>query len=336
MRTFINITTIIILLAATPGCSRFRQLTRRDYAKLHDPFTSSITDEEAIAQHALERDRAEATAGVTRLGDGTGGVTRPTNAMIVAQSNPQPKATADGAGPSLSDFVGKTVETPVAETTASARAPMNGSDMADFTSFLEEQATARGMTETARELDVDFSEWAAAEKQEWQRETASLEEKAAPLISPIQQVSRTVSAADSADLTQLAATQNMARASSAAIEVATPLIQKNVAAQVPVKQFSAAKNTAAVQTIGTENPFAEINYQPSPKVANSNATPAGFAARPPRTAAPEPEWAASSSPTPAAKSAPVFDFNDVPSDSKRLDSGFNFDTGWKPSNLVQP
>ena len=335
MRTFLNTTVLILLLAATSGCSRFRQLTRRDYARLHDPFASHLTDEEAIAQHARENDKAKNTAGIVRLDNDAATTNQISKTVTVAQSTALPNesasnsfpgvkvrgmgdVTANQSGPSLSDFVGKPAEPAVAAITGSASEALVGSDLADFTSFLEQQATASGITETARKPDEDFAQWAAAEKQEWQQKTTAVAKKATPLINPIQQVSQAVSAAGSADHANRTAVKNMthpaSHPASDAVEIATPLLQNSTSARPSVNPIAPTADTRSTAPIGVKTPFAN----PPSQIAESDLT---------------------SPSSQIAHEAPAFDFNEVSevsSESGKLDSGFNFDSGWKPSNLVLP
>ncbi|MGB4710841.1 MAG: hypothetical protein WBH28_20380 [Fuerstiella sp.] len=358
MRTFIYISSIIAMLAIMPGCSRFRELTRRDYAKLHDPFTSTLADADAIAQNAENRERTATGATVARPGDPASAkqqnlLSNAAETRIAANAgfqgiNAQGMGDVIGraSGPSLSDFVGNKAEetkTAIAQAGAATQKKVD-SDLAGFTEFLESQATASGMTETANELSADFAEISAQAKQDWARTTAAVEEQATPYMNPIQQVSQSVSEfadtqpAQHAAAVNLATTQfNVAQQNK---EVATPLLQHNTPSR-PTTNSTPSKNTNGSAGIGSDNPFAQLQptatprSQPetsSPFYSNQPASPASPAA----PAAPEAKWESTVSAPKSKTEAPAFDFNDVPTQNKKMDSGFNFDTGWKPSSMELP
>ncbi len=344
MRTFFSITVISLLICLAPGCSRFKQLTRRDYASLHDPFTSNLSDNETVARLDSEQAKSPSATGVARV-DGNSAV-RPrsqntstvshTTESTAAPSNGkfagvQPRGMGDvigqASGPSLSDFVGKTAE---AKASTSESKPTNG-NMSEFTAFLEEQAQASGLTETASDLDEDFAEWAAAEKQDWQRKMAAVEERATPVVSSIQQVSQANPIATPSGTAPAATRPNLNQAMYARetdqLETATPLIQQQPHVPTPPALKTAEGRSVVAPEVGTENPFAALQAQ--------RRTPDATAPVRPATAS-EPVWEAATQPKPTVSQAPNFDFNEVTPAKKDLDSGFNFDTGWRPSNFEQP
>ena len=344
MRTFFNITTILLLLCSAPGCSRFKQLTRRDYASLNDPFTSNLSDDETVARLGSEQVKSPSAAGVARVDGNTPVRPRSQNTATVSHTTDSTAAPINGkfagvqsrgmgdvigqaSGPSLSDFVGRTAESNVASSESQAT---NG-NMSEFTAFLEEQAEASGLTETANDLDEDFAQWAAAEKQDWQRKMAAVEEKATPVVSTIQQVSQSNPIPSPSGTTAAATRPNLNQAMYAReadkFETATPLIQQWPAVPTMSGTATAKVRSAVAPEIGTENPFAELQAQRSVPAVATPAKP---------VAASEPVWEAVAQPQPTASEVPDFDFNEVTPAKKDLDTGFNFDTGWRPSNFEQP
>jgi hypothetical protein len=177
---------LIILASTITGCSKFRELTRKDYAQLKDPFldrsaVAEMDDEEKPAA----RSSLSGTSGVVAVADlNPDSDSDSANAMPASHSRPNTTGKDEFAGirvrglgdvistevgPSRNDFAGKT---------AAADSP----DMEEFAEFVKGQAVASGMTETAKNLDEDMNELFARQYAEWNQKAQVAEERAIPLI----------------------------------------------------------------------------------------------------------------------------------------------------------
>jgi len=358
-----KLTIAVVLFSTATGCSRFRELTRRDYALLRDPFL----DRSAVADEDVDdRPEAKGTSGLVRIDDTVPSSQTKTAAKTVAQTNSAPSTSSkfEGvhvrgmgdsisteSGPSLSDFVDQKAEPVVA--TVKEEAKVADADMAEFAAFVRGRAQENGLTETAQELDTDIAEWAdaaAAERESWTvRGTALDRLGAAAAAKTVQQVSNTRNAMQHPDMPTL---PNLGLGDqSETNEIATPLIRKD--AQVVNGAF--AEPTSASKAAPEEsNPFdfggPEIRPQPTEQnktAATSKAAPDPFASIPnpefdaPKMDAPkvDDKWnpfsgfdepsQTSNLPKPTLNSGAT---SSKPSASK-LDDGFEFDSGWRPSNL---
>lgn len=392
----IPITLLILILCAAPGCSRFRQLTRRDYATLSDPFV----DKSALTADAAAAEAAPAASGIARLNGNPPASASNTQTALAASQSPATSgtpATSKPTGPALSDFVGQTAKTaptpqtpsPSQTVAVSSSSPVSDSDMARLGGQFPQQPSSNPTASVVR--DSGFAEWANSRKSEWEKQVAEAESVGkATAASGIQQVGQTVSQAADAAFAELpepvqAMVQNR--------ESATPLITQQPAAQRPVATQAAPpadldgfQNFAAQANANTRglpaapppreafsNQAAATNSAPaaaaSPPPAfasrtrlpgtqfnaeqSSNAWPAEAAQIAPKTSppaftpnSPDPfaafENSNQSQPSANASVDPFADadpFAESPPASPRtqtLDSGFNFDSGWKPSHLERP
>lgn len=396
----IFIITLIIAASTVTGCAKFRELTRRDYAMLKDPFL----DRSAVAKVDEESDvNATGVSGVAQVSDLSAAGNADKKMALVSDTrttrttsttSTPPNATADfkgvrmngmgeiirpEGGPSLDDFIEKAAEP---ATAAAETAQNSAGDMADFTKFVKGQAEASGMTETAKELDEDMNEWFVKQNEEWNQQVQNVEDRATPLIGsarPDQEVAIETHPEMPA-LPELGYGNPAPTAGRSAPEIATPLIQhaakttdkwivpttttpeiKSAAAPVPASPAStksgfapdpfaafaeqndgAASRSSDIQTtsgtkvptnVANTNPFAdEFPTDPKPKRAaqeqwNSFNADSGNRQE---FGTPKGQWTAQENPfgnSPAAAVKP----QTVPA-KPTGDSGFNFDSGWRPSN----
>lgn len=314
-----------LLLTSASGCSRFRNFTRRDYAAMQDPFVdpSAVGDVNSNAGIATLDDTTSRATVASEIGTQTR--PQPSAQNAVAASNP-PTATnresstapvnsmtaSSTTGPSLSDFVGKTAP---AEVPSDASADsVKDQDMAGFAQFLEQQAAASGLTDTARELDKDFAAFTAQAEDEKDlliqktRQAANRShEVAQPLIRKVSEIRTAAMVGEPS--TEKAFGENPFD------ESASPLVQHALSTIAePVKSPAASRQSKPAEfeqktDVAEEterNPFAEFESLPA---------------------------ATSLPPSVAPKQEPVKNHN---SPAKPLDATFKFDTGWKPSTLVRP
>ncbi|MEQ9406801.1 MAG: hypothetical protein RIK87_03710 [Fuerstiella sp.] len=353
MKTCVQLTFLLLVVSTVTGCSRFRQLTRRDYALMRDPFTSSVAAGNQTAESdepPLPGIRPEST-GVVRIGDSSAAALSDQAVADYAgttdKNNVSGRPVVPGTAGSETDNRGIPAVTAFAGTetkSAQGRARVTAAepvvpDLDQMAEFMEEQATASGLTETANELQQDFAEFAARRQAAWQEEVNGVRENAAlPSENSIRQVGRSTDAkanmasdfATQADYSRAAENNDAGMVKLS--EKATPLIRKTaVAAPAPVTA------PPAEPPIGSDNPFA--GAAPAPEFP-AGATPA---VTPPVFDKPAVAPAAAASPS-ADKSNPFAAFDqqrkqnaaNAGAEGDRLDSGFTFDSGWRPSNAVRP
>lgn len=332
------ILTTMLAVSICSGCSRMRSFTRRDYALLEDPFTSELTD--GTDSRVAGSDRTEApAAGHLRLGD---------------PSSDSSRTVADYGGfESDSDVV--------TSGQSGGRVPAS---LAVFAGEAEKPEHSPVSDET---LIEGFAEFAAQRKNEWNQQIAEMQDSVeADVESDIRQVSNTVidGAKPAFDVLNELSTgipeesgEEIARpliearsamsASHASAEFGDAVARGPQAAPIgaanPFAEWEAGKKVASAVTVpepvfdepgaatrvsgkkpvndgisATANPFAEISTGKNAAEGNADDLFDAFAADQQRldeaTAAPMEGAAASES----------------------LDSGFSFDSGWRPSGAVHP
>ena len=333
MKRRITFTLLLLVTVVGTGCSRFKGLTRRDYALSKDPFA---TDENSNVDEPPVPGMKASTAGFVSLestpdapelsaattadyGDQTDADQKKRSKFPGLRVQGMGDVISSEVGPSLADFQDKQ-PIPIGQSLT----PQENDGMASMAEFIKEQATASGMEETANAANEDFTAYAAAKNAEWQEEVEKVNESASPLIQQISQETMT-------DLEEVAKTANAMI--TAEQNKAVPLIRKPITAfeatEQPKQMHGAATNSAP---IGSPNPFATPDVQPRAK-------------RQPVT---ETQPDKSVFETPTAESQPVsnpfaeFDkpaaevrsSTNTPSTSspKTPDSGFSFDNGWRSSS----
>lgn len=327
MKTCFRLLLLLSLVATAPGCSRFRQLTRRDYALLRDPFTGSALTEDG--QTSLTDadppplDSVQASdAGFVKVADeatdqAVSRVAADYSRVASSEINQHPVPTLAGAqGVRLPGSEIQSAAEDLAASTGEAARPV---DMAGMAAFMEEQASASGLTDTANELKSDFSEFAAKRQQEWKQQVAEVEDTVEATTNPIRQVSRTISSPAGP---QEAAALSAATAQPRAAQPFAASDHKDAAVPLIARGTQAPFAAAAAPPIGAADPFAPI----SPKTE----------------AAAGPQGAVFDEPVnPAEQLNPFAEFDHqvdgtaAPS-GRSLDAGFSFDSGWRPSNTVHP
>ncbi|MCR9198082.1 MAG: hypothetical protein NXI04_05535 [Planctomycetaceae bacterium] len=343
MKSLTTCTLLIVLSCSLTGCSRFRQLTRRDYASMEDPFAEPMSEDPRFQPEASPT----MTASHSRDADSAGQLDRlrvsgATLTSEVGAAADDFLQRSEAAGTAAVQDAGAFAQQQFEE--------VENQTLQEMSQFLGDQATASGLTETAQALDEDFAAWAAEQKQEWHRDA---QQAATPVAAAAQ------TAADAIpDFVDHAA----ADASRFAIEpleddIATPFIQRTAAERASGAAGSVVP--AAERPLGDENPFARYNAQTAGRVTLGEARGAAASAVPETPAAvAEPQWQRSAAPaaaTPELVEDPFVDFDrqpavpadttptltpptttGAPAGSSSLDSRFNFDTGWKPSSVQRP
>lgn len=361
MKGLTTYTLLVVLSCSLTGCSRFRQLTRRDYASMEDPFAEPMSEDPRFQRES----EPTMTASHSRDADPSGQLDRlrVTGATLTGDVEDaaddflrRSEAAGAAATADSSDFARQQYE------------EVENQTLQEMSQFLGDQATASGLTETAEALDEDFAAWAAQQKQEWQRDAQAA---AAPVATAAGAAVEAIP--DFVDTV----TADASRFSIEPLEddVATPFIQRTAA-----ENADGGVIPAAERPLGDENPFARYNAQTAGRVTlgetGSTAVPGGrssasTAAMPAPAARPatvaEPQWQRSTTPaaqtpavqkpavqTPPLVEDPFVDFDtlqsrpatDAPAvggapqtpaaSRSSLDSQFNFDTGWKPSSVQRP
>lgn len=332
------IVTLLLITGAT-GCSRFRELTRRDYALLRDPFTSRSSAENEVAD-SVERssggtgqvsinDTATATAAADYDADAksnTAGDSRLDEIRVSGRGD-----VAAARGPSLSDFIGKR---PDPSQMPSLKYPDAAASESGFGPFAGQGAAAAARNVAAAEVDDDFTVWASSQNEEWSSsagQTVGL--PASAQIQQVNQVSNSTISAD--DELPTLPSPDFGNFQPRATDTATPLIRPTASNVV-----TSAHETSKHPPVGRGDPFANsasrVNVRTLPQrqvpveapIFDVPVSSATSAANPFTEFDPSKDSAMNPFATAAAngKSAP----------GASVDSTFHFDTGWKPSNLVRP
>ncbi len=354
-----TIVLLLITITVCSGCSRFKGLTRGDYALLKDPFARKSLDKDgdsladsdeppvegikASTAGFVEMDAPSEPAGTTGLSDrATADYSGASDTRTAAKSSSgfngirvrgMGNAISTDIGPSVSDFVGKQPD-PIATDATVQNSPTAGNNnMADMAAFIQGQAAASGLEKTAEALDEDFAAYAAEKKEMWNEEVARVNETAAPLIRQVSQKTESTQKVTNDVLSGL----TNGTAQDADQNTATPLIRERTSPSKAVPLLKAS----AKQPVGTPSPFAPVDPKVQPRTAPV-AQPI-FDPPPVKTeASPEKDqtfinpFSAFESENEVEASQPQAPAFDPPPKKKALDSGFSFDSGWRPSGVVNP
>ena len=362
MNSHWHVTVTLLLITGITGCSRFRDLTRRDYALLRDPFVNRFSADQDVAETAAASadvtgritidDTSTAAADYGARGesrDENAPATPPTNGRLhelqVRSSNDD---IASSSGPSLSDFIGHRPEPSKTTMPPMPESPVGGTNAADFGLFAEKRVAAAEETATAGAAGDDFSDWASQQHKKWNGKGPPTTDRDNAVAGRIRQVTQIVNtAADDDDLPTLPSPD----LGGFGTDTATPLIRttgQHVA--------TGSRNAATNPPIGTGTPFAGAmsgNDVGMPPTSQSSIQPATTSRANIDAHAPlqPPAFDSSASESPT-HSDPFAEFDEsrrtatdpfAAATAKRkaeangqMDSTFRFDTGWNPSNLVRP
>lgn len=338
MKTSKNLIALLLVTTMASGCAKFRELTRRDYAMLRDPFAGSKEDEENAEPPV---DAARSTSGYVKIEDTQSEADKTVKAdySTVAKSKTVssgfPGIRVRGMGDAISTEIGSNAESPES-------AP---AEFAALERTIEEQTkSAASVTQTAPPADSGFTEWASSESERWKTASNAAIEKAEPYLQPIKQVSKTVE-----------------HPSTTKAETASPFILKRqnkpqppnspAATPPPVakrellklkKKTRATSKTPPPPMEG--NPFAELEVKPAATAKPTIKTPVpapDFDDFKPDNSGEAKNIARKTTDNPNPDSNPFADFdraaeNSKTGTSKPLDEAFNFDTGWRPVDVETP
>lgn len=370
MTTKTQILTLLVVVTMSSGCAKLRQLTGRDYASTKDPFLdrSAVAKVDAVEQNS-SRGRAPATngtSGVVQVADLNAPLSANNKVRTATQSETKPQfggirvsgmentIATDSQPNAFSDLIR------TASQTKTANAPQSTSevtDMAGFTEFVKKEAEASGMTETAKDLD-GMAEWFTAKNEKWQQQAAEIEEVASPLINAVSQTRTVQPPPDMPTLPELGFGEQL---TTRAKEMATPLIQsRGEAAAAAAASWIVPTVTTGASPVPTRGesevtPISHIqaapsaNMPPIPQPEQSiSQNPFGAEHIPPPVFDQQPtdeKWnpfeAFDREPSRAVRvNAEASPFGDaltkpkpVGSSSSQTDSGFDFDSGWRSSNV---
>ncbi|MCP4782117.1 MAG: hypothetical protein GY903_10460 [Fuerstiella sp.] len=331
----------LLLLAGATGCSRFRELSRRDYALLRDPFIGRLGAEDEVTDSVAPSDggtgrisihdtaTAAADYGAAGEFDASDVPVEPTaddTRLKEIRSRGAVGEIAATSGPSLSDFIGQRPDVAQTASLPSLKYPGAGTTRSGFAPFAEPSPGVAA--------NEDFSVWAASQNEEW---NSTAGQSASPRIRQVSQTLNTTVLGDD-DLPTLPSLDSDS-SQPVVPETATPLIRAATR-----NSASPAQAMATHPPIGGGDPFAtkpqEINTRtlpqphvpiqspPQPLVFDTPTAASPIGSNPfveseePKRPAVDP-FAAAAAERKASLHAPV-------------DSTFRFDTGWKPSNLVRP
>lgn len=269
MRTSFNLTCLLILFSLASGCSKFRQLTRRDYALLRDPFATRKGD----ADSPPPVDNARSTSGYVKLSDAE---EQPTDPVRADYSTVSQAKTAEAPGTSefkgirvrgmedtVTNDVGNAVATAgnaAANVTQAARDASNAAMKQELTNV--GRATKASLASPPPE--TGFADWASAKIERWKDEAPNTEDAAAPILNGIKQAS---------------VKQDISNTVNTASEKASPYIRGNQEKALPfitsrkqsprVTQRERLKakpkpTKVAVEPppVGNANPFGDLETQP--------------------------------------------------------------------------
>lgn len=395
-----------LLLCVSSGCSKLREMTRRDYSLLKDPFASSLADADGEPGEESPVDGIEAsTAGFVKIGDtsadrpeavvadygteangatvspgGNGAENRSQFRGITVRG--MGNAISHETGPSLADMEKRDV---VAGPSGGQREAGRTADMASMASFMREQAQASGLNETAEELTDDFTAYASQKEKQWHDDVAQVKgasTEAARAVrttgSGIERVAAEVTESPVDVMDHLSDGSGSFEDFASREESAMPLIQNRG------RQANDAKLPMTPQPAG-EPPKLGGSFTPRPRrplsrladpvgprrapigapspfsveaLPEKPQTPPTVTQQKPATTVPEPDFAEPpvfesdttvETEVSAEESVNPFEAFATQSESKTtspkaadseaprtLDSGFNFDSGWRPSAVVNP
>lgn len=195
MKTHSIIILSLCFTCSLTGCAKIRQMTRRDFAVLNDPFleNSPVANPEAgqvaLTAAAPAAPAARGSEGYARVGD-----SRPDQPA----ANPSPFQTASGSRTVVPESTTSGLAKIAAGQMQRQQMPMaiaapeaKQMDMADMSAFMQQQAEASGMTETAKDLEADFEAFAAARQKEWKQKVQTIKQDTG---NEVRQVASQVSA----------------------------------------------------------------------------------------------------------------------------------------------
>lgn len=270
MKTQLIIILSVCYAGSLTGCAKIRQMTRRDFAVLNDPFLndSAVASQES-RQRSINASTPAGEEGYARVD--ASGQAQPATATSPFQTVSRsrtvvPESTTAGLARIAAGQM-PSQKTP----TASAAPAAQQMDMADMASFMKKQAEASGLEETAKDLEADFEAFAAARQKEWSQEVQGMKQQA---NGKIQQVANQASAFGAAAMPSL---PNMSFDDGfATTETAEPLIRQ-MSGQASA---AAARARATVSEIVTEMPNPFLDQGSSAEVGNNESpfsdNPFGF------------------------------------------------------------
>jgi hypothetical protein len=358
---------ILLLLTGATGCSRFRELTRRDYALLRDPFVNRFSDDDNVADTAARIDdddpagrvsmddtaTAAAHYGVTgksKTVNTVSGTSAPAGRLSEIQIQGLRNDVAQSSGPSLSDFIDMEPEQPRMPMPPLPKQPDIRKNANGFGVFAEKRTAATEGTVTPTDVKNDFADWASLQHKKWNSDARPPTSHTPP--GQIRQVSQTVKTAADDDGLPTLPSPDIAGIETEVPDTATPLIR-----QTALNTASRSQVMTTTPPIGSQTPFAgatsgrnartpsqspiqpptfdlsasnenKLSRQPPPPVFDSPAQRA--------ETTPDPFAEYDNSQNPARTPFAVNAAQRNAAASGPVDSTFHFDTGWKPSNLTRP
>ena len=275
MRKSLSIQLLLTLLVLSTGCSRFRGLTRQDYALTQDPFAADVTADASADDRPPIAGMQPSNVGVVQidaLEDGLeAGATADYRSVDAAAISPN-AVTQSPAIPAGNPFAQVAHERVMAAEAASDRAEVVDPSVID-----------------------DFAAFAARRSSEWLQDVENVNQAtlaAGDFAANVEQFAEETVDAISEDTPEMA----FARGTD---DVATPLISKQPATET--NPFEEAGWGRTQRTV----PAPDFDTEDSPMTVD----PADWSAAPRRAPA---------------------------ENSGKLDSGFHFDTGWRPSGVMRP
>ena len=333
------------------GCAKIRQMTRRDFAVLNDPF--------------LNDPAADDTVGVVRFGQAS--PAQPPGQPAVTQPPVQTVSNSQTVVPesALNDLAKMAAGDNPAATMAQKT---NATGMPEMSAFMKQQAEASGLTETAKDIESDFEAFAAARQKEWTEQNQAIQQQ---VRGRVQQVANQVTEFGEAvapSLPDMSFDEGFGFA-----ETAEPLIHQaaNVANQVQqsvteavaempnpfADQMPSDLSEFADNPFGFEAPIANQVQAAADKAEDAFSDFANFANShfPQQTPAPTDQSNSFQSLTPPVAPQVQRPQQAVPSGQnqtnatsdpwaepsssfpqQRLDDKFGFDAGWRPANMERP
>lgn len=197
MKTHLIIILTLCSTCSLAGCAKIRQMTRKDYAVLSDPFLDkspvAIPVAEQTSLTAAANAEQKNSAGFARVD--IGGQNPPAAAGSEFQNVSRsrtvvPESTSAGLAKIAAGKM-PSQQMPV----ASAAPEASKMDMAEMSAFMRQQAEASGLTQTAKDLESDFDAFAEARQKEWKQQVQGMKQQAS---GQIQQVADQASAFGSA------------------------------------------------------------------------------------------------------------------------------------------
>lgn len=190
-----------ILTTSLSGCAKIRQLTRRDYKSLQDPFMLDESSNSSIASTAAASASGKTVdSGFVQIPDTQ---SSPSSTRTVSATQPQ-NGTFRGVQANGMGGVINRNQQPSATTGIPSGQPKS------FVRDMRNLQVGQAARQTTAEAESDFADWAAQQKKQFEMEVQQVAEKAQPVINDVKQLGQLANQATAEPLIQPVSSQQAA------------------------------------------------------------------------------------------------------------------------------